>query len=200
MTAVKDKCVKFDPGFAQHTTILSMSLTYIYQGLNSFKNFGQKKMKFKLNYQNIIKMVENNVGFCLGSLLWAVYIKSLGNLPIEGNPCLGDTYNESESIEEIDFSISYFEQLEKDSKYYLGQTYKTNPVYIKILNLYKEFLTLNKNFVNTKTTNDIILPKEIFVPSEKSLSLINSKIEEVIKTGKLLDLTEVLNLILSEGK
>ena len=200
MTTVKDKSVKFDPGFAQHTTILSISLSYIYQSLNSFKNFGQKKMKFKLNYQNIIKMVENNVGFCLGSLLWATYIKSLGDLPIEGNPCLGDKYNEAEAIEEIDFSIEYFDQLEKDSKYYLGQTYKADPAYIRILNLYKEFLTLNKNFVETKTTNEIILPDEISVPSDKDLTLIKSKIEEVIETGKLLDLTEVLDLVLSKGK
>lgn len=198
MPAIKDKSVMFDPGFAQHTTILSMSLTYIYQGLNSFKNFGQKKMKFKLNYQNIIKMVENNVGFCLGSLLWATYIKSLGNINIEGNPCLGDTYNEEEAVEEIDFSIAYFDQLEKDAKYYLNQNFKTNPLYIKILNLYKEFLTLNKNFVETKTTEDILLPQGIKIPEQKELEQIHSKIEEVIQSGNLIDLTEVFNLVSSK--
>lgn len=58
-------------------------------------------------------MVDNNVGFCLGCLLWAVYIKSLGELQIEGNPCLGDTYNKEETVEEADYSINFFEKLKK---------------------------------------------------------------------------------------
>ena len=64
MTATDIKTVKFDPGFAQHTTILSISLEYMYAGINSFKNFGQKKMKFKMNFPHIERMVNNNVGFC----------------------------------------------------------------------------------------------------------------------------------------
>jgi hypothetical protein len=195
MTQTVLKSVKFDPGFAQHTTILSINLEYIYTKINSFKNFGQKKTSFKFNYNQITKMVENNVGFCLGSILWAVYIKSLGDLNIEGNPCLGDTFDKNETCEEIDFSIEYFDQLKKDAKYYLGQNYEINPLYITILNLYKEFLLENKNFVSTKTTNDIILPKDITIPSESDLKTINSKIDEVIKTGNLLDLTQVFDLV-----
>ena len=77
----------------------------------------------------------------------------------------------------------------------MGQNYEINPLYITILNLYKEFLLENKNFVSTKTTNDIILPKDITIPSEADLKTIHSKIEEVIQTGNLLDLTEVFNLV-----
>ena len=186
--------VKFDPGFAQHTTILSLSLEYIYNSLSAFKNFGQKKMKFKLNYPNIIKMVDNNAGFCAGCMLWALYIKSLGDLSIEGNPCLGDTFNPDESVEEIDFSINYLEQLRKDAKYYLNENYAINHQYIDILNLYREFLLLNENFVNTKTTSDIKLPASLKTPSVQELERIKNKIDEVIKTGKLVDLTETLKL------
>ena len=195
MAQTTTQCVKFDPGFAHHTTILSINLDYIYSRINSFKNFGQKKSSFKFNYNQIQQMVNNNVGFCLGSILWAVYIKSLGDLNIEGNPCYGDTFDKNETCEEIDFSIEYFDQLKKDVKYYLGQNYEINPLYIKILELYKEFLLQNKNFVSTKTTNDIILPEDIKIPSESDLTTIHSKIEEVIKTGQLLDLTEVLELV-----
>lgn len=194
-TETKEKSVLFDPGIAQHTTILSLSLNYIYTEINSFKNLGQRKMKFKMSYPQIIRMVNNNVGFCLGSLLWAVYIKSLGDLKIEGNPCLGDTFDENETVEEIEFSVKYFEQLQKDSKYYMNTNYEINPEYIKILELYKEFLVKNKNFVNTNTTNDIILPSEIKTPDSKGLETIHTKIQEVIKTGKLLDLLEVFELI-----
>lgn len=189
------KSVKFDPGFAQHTTILSINLEYIYSKINSYKNFGQKKTSFKFNYNQIKRMVENNIGFCLASILWAVYIKSLGDLNIEGNPCYGDTFDKDETCGEIDFSIEYFDQLKKDAKYYLGQNYEVKPLYITILNLYKEFLLENKNFISTKTTNDIVLPKSISIPTEKDLKTIHSKIEEVIESGNLLDLTEVLNLV-----
>ena len=189
------KTFLFDPGFAQHTTILSMNTEYIYAGINQFKNFGQKKMKYKMLYPQIIKMVENNVGFCIGSLLWAVYIKSHKNATIEGNPCLGDTYNEEESVAEVDFSIQYFTQLQKDAKYYLGIKYEINPLYIEILELYKSFLILNKNFVETKTSEDLLLPDGITIPPQKGLEDIYNKIHEVIKSGNLIDLTEIFNQI-----
>ena len=198
MTEATAQSVKFDPGYAQHTTILSISLDFIYQRINSYKNFGQKKAQFRINYPKIVKMTENNVGFCLGSILWAVYIKSLGDLKIEGNPCLGDTFTKEDTVGEIDYSINYFTQLRKDAKYYMTQNYDINPLYIKILELYKEFLLLNENFVNTKTTNDVKLPPELKTPSASDLKTIHEKIEEVIKSGNLIDLTEVLNLVYEE--
>ena len=139
MENVKEKTVLFDPGYAQHTTILSISSEYIYNTVNQFKNFGQKKMKFKMLYPQITRMVDNNVGFCLGCLLWAVYIKGLGDAKIEGNPCLGDTYNKEETV-------------------------------------------------------DVILPEGFEIPSEENLEKIHSKIQEVIASGNLLDLTEVFEL------
>ncbi|MBD5403338.1 hypothetical protein HDR58_11160 [bacterium] len=189
------KTVLFDPGYAQHTTILSIGTEYIYASINQFKNFGQKKMKFKMFYPQIERMVNNNIGFCLGSLLWAVYIKTLGDIKIEGNPCLGGTYDKNEVVEEVDFSIEFFEKLKKDAKYYLGTDYKINPLHIDILNLYKEFLTLNCGFVNTNSTNDVQLPAKIKTPAKEELEKINNKIKEVIESGNLLDLTEVFGLI-----
>lgn len=190
--------VKFDPGFARHTTILSISLDFIYAKIQSYKNFGQRKTSFKMNYDEIQHIVDNNIGFCLGCLLWAVYIKSLGNLPVTGNPCYGDTFDKDETCEEIDFSLEYLEQLKKDAKYYLNLNYEINPLYITILELYREFLLGNKNFVSTKNTDDIVLPKSFKNPTEKELKTIYKKIEEVIKTGKLLDLTEVFALVYSK--
>lgn len=195
MPEVKEQSVLFDPGFAQHTTILSLSLDFIYSEIQSFKNFGQRKLKFNMSYPQIIRMVDNNVGFCLGCMLWATYIKSLGDLKIDGNPCLGNTYNKEESIEECDFSIDFYTQLKKDTKYYLNKTYEINPQHITILEFYKEFLIANKNFVNTRTTNDIVLPTNFKTPSNEDLKLIHTKIQEVIKSGKLIDLIEVSNLI-----
>lgn len=195
METTKQKTVLFDPGYAQHTTILSISAEYIYAGVNKFKNFGQRKMQFKMLYSQLTRMVDNNIGFCLGSLLWAVYIKSLGNIEIEGNPCFGSTYDEAETVEEVDYSINFFDRLKKDTKYYLGTDYKFDSQDIKILEIYKNFLTLNLGFVNTKTTDEVKLPQEIKTPDEKGLKLIYDKIQEVIKSGNLSDLKEVFNLI-----
>ncbi|MBP3846754.1 hypothetical protein J6I39_03285 [bacterium] len=195
MTETAIKSVKFDPGFAQHTTILSINLEYIYAKINSYKNLGQRKRCFKFNYKQIQRMTDNNIGFCLGSILWAVYIKSLGNLPIEGSPCYGDTFDKDETCGEIDFSIEYYEQLKKDAKYYIAQNYEINPYAMTILNLYKEFLLENKNFTSTKTTDDIVLPKDLKTPTKEDLAIIYEKIEEVIKSGNLLDLTSVFGLV-----
>ena len=194
MKNIKEKTVLFDPGYAQHTTILSISAEYIYNSINQFKNFGQKKVKFKMLYPQILRMVDNNVGFCLGCLLWAVYIKGLGDVKIEGNPCLGDTYNKEEAVEEVDYSIEFFNRLKKDVKYYLGSDYEINPLHIKILELYKDFLVLNCSFVNTKTSSDVILPEGFEIPPEENLEKIHSKIQEVITSGNLLDLVEVFEL------
>ena len=194
MTKTKEQTVLFDPGYAQHTTILSISAEYIYSQISQYKNFGQKKMQFKMNYPRLVHMTDNNVGFCLGSLLWATYIKSLGDIKIEGNPCLGGVYDEAETVEEADYSIEFFDRLKKDAKYYINEDYKIDSENIKILELYKEFLTANKGFIDTKTTSDVVLPKGFEIPNKKDCETIHEKIQEVIKTGKLLDLKEVLKL------
>lgn len=189
-----EEMVLFDPGFAQHTTILSIGTEYIYNSINQFKNFGQRKMKFKMLYPQLVKMAEANVGFCLGSLLWAVYIKGSGDSKIEGNPCLGGTYDREETVEEADFSIAFFDKLKKDAKYYIGENYEINPLYVKVLELYKEFLVLNCGFVNTKTSSDVQLPEGFESPNSENLEKIHSKIQEVVKNGNLLDMFKVWTL------
>lgn len=195
MTESTAKTVLFDPGYAQHTTILSISAEYIYRNINQYKNLNQKKMNFKMFYPQLVRMADNNIGFCLGCLLWAVYITASGDAKIEGNPCLGGTYDKDEAVEEIDYSVEFFNRLKKDCKYYLGTDYRINPLYIKILELYRKFLILNCGFVNTKTTKDVKLPAELVTPDSQDLEKIYSKIQEVIKSGNLLDLTEVFDLI-----
>ena len=168
--------INFDPGYAQHTTILSLNIESIYASISRFKNLNQRKMQFKMYYPKIKRIADNNVAFCLGCILWAVYIKSLGNEEILNNPCFGDVYNEEETIEEIIYSKNYFEQLKKDAKYYLGEEYTYDEKFIKVLDVYQEFLTLNESFVKTKTTEDLKLPTSIKQP--KDLNKIKNKIDE----------------------
>ena len=44
--------------------------------------------------------------------------------------------------------------------------------YKKVVRVYKDFLILNKSFINAKDTNDIILPDEIKSFDERKASLI----------------------------
>lgn len=39
--------VQFDPGFIQHMSAFEPNIEYVYNNLNSFKNFNQKKLQFK---------------------------------------------------------------------------------------------------------------------------------------------------------
>ena len=101
---------------------------------------------------------------------------------------------QTETVEEVDYSINFYTRLKKDVKYYLGENYEINPDDVKILELYKEFLIINKGFTSTNTTSQLNLPKGFEIPSEKDCKTIYEKIQEVVKSGKLLDLKEVLNL------
>lgn len=186
--------VLFDPGYAKYTSILSLNIGYIYNNINKFKNLGQRKTQFKMYYQKILNLVNNNVAFCLGSMLWAIYIKSLGDIEIINNPCLGDTFDEKEAVEELDYSIEYFEQLKKDAKFYLNLNYEVNLKYLKVLEVYRKFLILNEAFVNTKTTNDIKLPIELKNPN--NIDEIYNKIQEVVKNGNLTDLFELYESVI----
>lgn len=184
----------FDPGFAEHTNILSANIEYIYSGISRFKNLGQKKTQFKIYYKKIIDLVDNNIAFYLGCLLWASYIKDLGTKNILNNPCLGEVYDEDATLKEILFTEKYLEQLKKDAKYYLGIDYDLKPEYEKILSVYKDFIIMNKGFVNTKTTNDLLLPeglKKLDNPEK-----VNEEIHNVIKTGELKKLLELYGTIL----
>ena len=44
--------------------------------------------------------------------------------------------------------------LKKDAKYYINENYEINPLFVKILELYKEFLTLNCGFARFRWQMD----------------------------------------------
>ena len=180
--------VQFDPGFIQHMSAFEPNIQYVYNSLNSCRNFNQKKMQFKMFYPKIQSLLKNYLGFYLGCILWAVYIKSLGEKPIAGNLCYGGDFSETETLEEVDFIKSYIEQLKKDAKYYLGQNFSIDEESIKVLDAYREFLKLNEGFVKVQTTADVKLPASLKSVDEAGLKEILVGIEQVIKNGKLHEL------------
>lgn len=180
--------VQFDPGFIQHMSAFEPNIQYVYNSLNSCRNFNQKKMQFKMFYPKIQSLLKNYLGFYLGCILWAVYIKNLGEKPIAGNLCYGGDFSETETLEEVDFIKSYIEQLKKDAKYYLGQNFSIDEESIKVLDAYREFLKLNEGFVKVQTTADVKLPTSLKSVDEAGLKEILVGIEQVIENGKLHEL------------
>ena len=180
--------VQFDPGFIQHMSAFEPNIEYVYSSLNSCRNFNQKKMQFKMFYPKIQSLLKNYLGFYLGCILWAVYIKSLGEKPITGNLCYGGEFSENETLEEVDFIKAYIEQLKKDAKYYLNQDFSIDNVHLKVLDVYREFLKVNEGFVKVQTTTDVKLPESLKTPSAEDLQEILEEIEKVIENGKLHEL------------
>lgn len=195
MIDIKDG-VQFDPGFIQHISAFEPNIEYVYNTLNTCRNFNQKKMQFKMFYPKIQSLLKNYLGFYLGCILWAVYISNLDEKPILNNLCFGGEYSENDTIEEVDFIEKYIEQLKKDVKYYTGQNFSFDEKNLEILTAYREFLKANKGFVEAKTTKDIKLPTNLKTPSEKDLGEILLGIEKVIDNGKLYELFPLVEKVL----
>ena len=185
--------LEFDPGFGPYILAFRGTVEYLYMDINRFKNLSQKKMKFRQYYKKFIEMFNNNLGFYIGCLMWAAYIKTQPEQEILNNPCLGTKYNEEENTADTDFMIKFLELLPKDMKYFLGMDYQTNDDDTKILKLYREFLVLNKGFVNSKTNTDIILPSGL---NFKNTETFNDIISEIIQSKDLSKFIEYKNLIL----
>ncbi len=188
--------VQFDPGFIKHMSAIVPNIEYAYGALSKIKSFNQKKQQFKMFYPKILTLLETYMSFYAGSILWAVYIRTLKNTPLLNNICYGGEYNEDEILSEVDFVRNYLDQLKKDVKYYMGQDFTYDPQYLTILEAYKEFLKENKGFVNAQTTDDIVIPKSFKTPSEEELDEIFNKIYEVNDTGRLKDLLPLVTKVI----
>lgn len=187
------KGLEFDPGFAPFILAFRGTVEYLYLDINKFKNLSQRKMKFRQYYKKFLELFYNNLGFYVGCLMWAAYIKTQPEQEILNNHCLGGEYNEDENTSETDFMIKFLELFPKDMKYFLGINYNINPDDMKILELYKEFLTINKGFVNSKTNTDIFLPEGIKTAEAEKFK---DKIDEILKSENLSKFVDCKDLIL----
>lgn len=186
--------VQFDPGFIQHMSAFIPNIEYVYNTLAAYRDFNRKKQQFRMYYPKIQSLLKNYIGFYLGCILWAVYIKQFDNKPIINNLCYGGEYDEKESLGEVDFIINYLEQLKKDVKYYTGQNFSIDSTSMNILEAYRAFLKSNEGFVKTQTTNDIKIPGSFKTPDD--LEEIHKEIEKVVENGKLYELFPLAEKVL----
>lgn len=187
------KGLEFDPGFAPYILALQVTVEYLYADINRFKNFSQKKLKFMQYHKKVLEVFNNNLGFYVGCLMWAAYIKTQPKQELLSNHCLNQPYDEKENISDTQFMIKFAELFSKDMKYFLGKDFSFDENVIKLLKVYEEFLVLNKGFTESKTNTDIKLPSAVKTENAKHYK---SQIEEVLKTEDLSKLLEYLSSII----
>ncbi len=186
------KGLEFDPGFGPFILAFSGTVEYLYADINRFKNLSQRKMKFRQYYKKFIELFNNNLGFYIGCLMWAAYIGTRPKQPILNNYCLNQEYDENANIAETQFMIKFWELFPKDIKYFLGENYEPDKTNLKILEMYKEFLIINKGFVEAKNNTDIKLPD---LMKTDGVEKFKDKIDEVLKTEDLSKFLEYKDLI-----
>lgn len=192
--------VKFDPGMGELVVDFNNFVNDVYSQLFNFKTIHQKRARFKLYINKIQTYMKNNISFYFGCLLWALYIsKENSKAPkdIVGNVFLNLSEEQKEDYDyliQVNFIENYFDSFERDVLYYTGQKIQIPNEWRIILELYSEFLELNKGFVNTTMTSDIVLPEKI-----ENLSVdfnIDLFIQEAIKNQDLSLLLNKANILL----
>lgn len=179
--------LEFDPGFAPYILAFRGTVEYLYLDIKRFKNFSQKKLKFRQYYKKIVEIFENNLGFYVGCLMWASYIKTQPKQKILSNHCLGKPYNEEENISDTQYMLKFLELYPKDMKYFLSEDYSFNEKYEPLLKMYEEFLVKNKGFVESEYNTDIVLPEGF---SPKNPEGYKDIIDKVLVDGDLSQLLE----------
>lgn len=194
---MNSKKVKFDPGYAPVVIDALGAVGYIYYTFCAIRDLKLKKINFPHTLRKLEKNLEINIGFYLGCLLWACYIKQFSDFEIEGNQLLGEVCEEKEYTGEINFLIDFVKnQLPRDSKYYLNKNYEPDKRYLPVLETYKEFLILNRGFVDVSNTNQIKIPENIKKPNQKELDLINENIQNAIVKKDITKLFDCFSMIL----
>ena len=185
----------FDPGFTKDLIPLSLDTQYFYEELNAIKNFNIKKSEFKMALPKLIQLMDRHIGFYVGCMLWGAYLKTLGCEKIVDNPFLGKEYEEEPALSEINFIFDFAKKLDKDSKYYTGKPFVFDSKKSEVLEKYKDFIRSNKSFVETDTVDKIVLAGKLESISNEESIEIESKIQDVIHSGKLEQLLEFCDKI-----
>lgn len=191
-----DNQILFDPGYSASVARVSGNIEYMYSAFSAIPSVKQKRFQFSILYPKFLKAIDLNAAFYLGCMLWGVYLKNNPGKEIVNNPCLNTEFDD-DSFYEIDFLYNFIKEgLNRDCKYYLNKTCAVNPLYLTVLEIYREFLSLNKGFVNVKKTDDILLPEKLKTPDKKELTLIFDTIFSAVKEDNLEILFEITDKII----
>ena len=156
--------VPFDPGFAPNVLHFYPTLQAMNAELFRLKNFGQKKLRYKVLDKICQKALQSTLGFWVGCIFWGGFIKykfQNDPKPISGNSFLELKKEDIPDFaynDEFDAIENYLENYTKDAKYYLGISAELPTAYKTIVEQYRLFVDLNNNFLEAKTSTDIKIP------------------------------------------
>ncbi len=191
-----ENTILFDPGYAPLVINSIGQVGYTYYMFSAVPDVKLKRLNFTHVSTKLQKLLKTNIAFYLGCLMWASYIKKFDNYKIEGNKLLGEDCREEEYTSEIDFLIDFIEnQMPRDFKYYQNKKYIPDERYLPILKTYREFLVLNKGFVECDNTSLIVLPENIKNLSDNEKENINKKIQQALLNKNVDELLESYNLL-----
>ena len=172
----------FDPGFGPYILAFRGAVEYLYLDINKFKNLSQKKVKFMQYHKKILEIFDNNLGFYVGCLMWAAYIKTQPKQKILSNHCFGQEYNEKDNISETNFMKEFIKHYPRDIKYYMGKSFEFDENISKLIQAYEDFLVLNKGFVESEFNTDILIPESIKISEPENCKKL---IDEILETEDL---------------
>ena len=157
--------VLFDPGIGELVIDFNEYINDVYSKLQTLKTPHQKRANFKLYFPKIKNAIENNIAFYVGCLIWAYIIKK-DNIEKEilGNVFLNipdEMLKDYDFLMQINFMQDYLKAFARDYSFYIGQKFEIPQLWLNVLSLYSEFLSINNGFVKTKTTKDLLLPELI---------------------------------------
>ena len=191
-----ENSIPFDLGFGKHLHNFVADIEYAYAELNSLKNYNTKRFQFQRYFSLFKNEIDMYIDFYIGCMLWACYIKQFEGKEISGNSMLGQEMPDEEGLYTLNYIIDYLSKFEKDVKYYLGKTVKFEQKIYDLLDLYKKFLIENKQFTNTKTSSDLIVPLNIENPNYEEYL---DTIQKVVETGDFSLLRSYLDLLLNSA-
>ncbi len=184
--------VPFDPGYSKYLLIFAQNYLEGMEDIKKTVNGNQRKFKFRLYVSKFNKALKSTLGFWVGCILWAAYIKfKYPECDIKGNSFLGKNKEDiDEYFYELEFKLieEYISNYPRNTKINLGKEENFPPYYLEIVKDYKEFLNLNENFLKTAKTSDIKLNPKF----EKNVDLegIKAKIEKALTQGDLATLLD----------
>lgn len=185
----------FDPGFAELAIAFEANMSACNGVIGQLKSPHQKKFKFQILYPQMYKLIENNVAFYYGCLLWGYYLaNSHKNNPtkLTDNPfseLSEEDLKEYDMTYDIDYLINYLPKFENDTKYFLGKPANIPLNWKEILEQYREFVVLNNGFITVRLTSDILMPESLKVTMP--VDDIKDFLCNTISSGKLEDILNI---------
>lgn len=187
--------VPFDPGYASKSFSFIERIQHTNNCYAQLKNNAQKKLWLFQFESQVVKLIESNAAFHLGCILWGGFLANRFKddpKEIVGNTTWNLSEQEKQSLdcaEDAKAALEYIKHFDRDCKYFLKRSIKISPLVKEIYESYIEFAELNDNFINTKTTADVKIPKAIehFKDlSNEQLDTLCEKIYTIIEKDELL--------------